>query len=184
MDSLNLPNRARLFLTERNFVVLDTETTGLDVYDDRTEIVEVAIADPDGETLLNTLVRPQYPIPAVAMGIHGISDEMVANAPTFLDVLPSIVEATRDKIIIVYNADYDLPLLAALSMRCGMTRIFPGGYCLMKAYAEHRNGPRGRWCSLTKACMQEGVDLRNAHRAMGDVQATLELLKIMARKVE
>ena len=58
-------------------VFLDTETTGLN---DLAEIVEISILDDDGLVLLDTLVRPRRPIPADAIRIHGIRNEMVAEA--------------------------------------------------------------------------------------------------------
>ena len=52
-------------------VFLDTETTGLD---NRAEICEIAVLDPEGCTLLDTLVKPRQPIPQAATDVHGISD--------------------------------------------------------------------------------------------------------------
>ncbi|MFJ2900325.1 exonuclease domain-containing protein [Streptomyces sp. NPDC087218] len=61
------------------YAILDTETTGLD-YDSR--IVEIAVTTAAGTVLLDTLVNPGAPIPAEAAAIHGITDVMVADAPS------------------------------------------------------------------------------------------------------
>ncbi len=58
---------------------LDTETTGLD---DQAEIVEIAIADHTGQPVFESLVKPVVPITPHLTAIHGIDNDMVADAPT------------------------------------------------------------------------------------------------------
>src|SRR5579862_3701990 len=65
-------------------VVLDTETTGLG----EDYIVEIAVLDTAGRTLLDTLVNAQVPIPAEASAIHGIEDQDVAGSPVFAGIWP------------------------------------------------------------------------------------------------
>lgn len=91
--------------TERdNWVMLDTETTGLE----DAEVVEIAITNPQGAPLLNTLVKPTIPIPEEAIAIHGITDEIVKDAPNFCEVYPQIVGGLTDKEVLIYNADFDI----------------------------------------------------------------------------
>lgn len=92
-------------------VILDTETTGL--YD--AEIVELSIIDTAGNVLLDTLVRPTRPIPAEATEIHGITDEMVANAPTWAEVYPQYQALVAGKTIAAYNAEFDAGMVDKLS---------------------------------------------------------------------
>ncbi|MEG4830898.1 3'-5' exonuclease [Microcoleus sp. F8-D3] len=80
-------------LSQKDWVILDTETTGL--YD--AEIVEIAIIDRLGEMLLDTLIKPTISIPAEAAYLHGITDEIVADAPSFPEVYPRIVEVLKYK---------------------------------------------------------------------------------------
>ena len=98
---------ARFQLAQTDWVILDTETTGL--YD--AEIVEIAIADNNGVAQLNTLVRPSNPIPAEVVEIHGITDSMVESAPTFPEIYPRIVEALKNKRVLIYNAEFDVRIL-------------------------------------------------------------------------
>ena len=60
-----------------DFVILDTETTGLN---ERAEIVELSIIDKNGNTLFDRLIKPKGHIPRDAEQIHGISNADVENA--------------------------------------------------------------------------------------------------------
>jgi DNA polymerase III subunit epsilon len=67
---------------DKRFLLLDTETTGLDF----AEVVEIAIINHNKEVLLNTLVKPLDPIPDEAIAIHGITNEMVETATSFASI--------------------------------------------------------------------------------------------------
>src|SRR5210317_1240920 len=91
------------------FCILDTETTGLD---DNAEIVEIALIDKEGRTLINQLVKPTQPIPNEVIGIHGITDDEVKKAPTFKTVWPKVRKLLKDyQPITIYNADVDTRML-------------------------------------------------------------------------
>jgi hypothetical protein len=75
----NIIQTARQALS-KNPVFLDAETTGLSQTD---VVIEVGVVDLEGQTLYESLVKPSIPIPAEASAIHGISDAMVANAPSW-----------------------------------------------------------------------------------------------------
>jgi DNA polymerase III epsilon subunit-like protein len=60
-----------------------------------------------GEVLLNTLINPSVPIPTEATGIHGITDDMVTEAPTFTDILVRLTAALDGRRCLIYNAPYD-----------------------------------------------------------------------------
>ena len=80
---------------------LDTETTGLSSSrGDR--IVELAVVDDDGRTVIDTLVNPEREIPWDATRIHGITDEMVAQAPTMEELWPAIEAATTGRHVVIY----------------------------------------------------------------------------------
>jgi len=182
----DLPTVARNFFEMRDFVVLDLETTGADPHSERSEIVEIAIVDHRGHALLNTLVRPFGAIPVEAQNIHGISDEMVASAPTFREIYPQLVASIQNKTVLVYNANYDCYLLDNLIIRHGLDLPHFDQWCLLKAYANYYKAPgkyaNYAWQKLTDACKQQDVRLTEAHRAMGDTLATYLLLKKLAEK--
>jgi hypothetical protein len=100
-------------------VILDTETTDLDGY-----VVEVAVVDAaTGATLLDTLVNPGCPIQPGAKAVHGISDSDVAGAPPWAEVLPQLLEVTRDRTVLAYNAAFDAGVIAQHTRR---DRLGPG----------------------------------------------------------
>jgi len=82
-----------------NALILDTETTGLD---EHAEIVEIAVIDCTGAVLLDTLVRPAGPIPAEAVEIHGITNEMVVQIPFFM------IKQSNDMISLIDGHDQRL----------------------------------------------------------------------------
>src|ERR1700694_949644 len=92
-----------------NWVVLDTETTGLNR---PAEVCQIGIVDgPTGKTLLDSYVKPSRPIPPAATAIHGITDDMVAGAPDWKTLVPAIQDMIRGKDVVVYNAVYDRKLM-------------------------------------------------------------------------
>ena len=160
------------FLANPKAVILDSETAGLD---DDDQIVEIAIIDPLGNVLLDTLVKPLGPIPAAATAIHGITDEMVAEAHTFAQLLPRIEAIIEDRSVAIYNAAFDFRLLRQSAQAWGLeSQTEAGYYCVMEAYAEWF----GDWSSYFRSYTYQ--PLNGGHRALGDCQATLALLREMA----
>lgn len=92
-------------------VAFDTETTGLDPKNDR--IIEFGAIEFDTRTnqptgqFLHLYLNPQMPIPQDAVKVHGITDEMVANAPTFKEAMPEIVEFLKGAHLIAHNLAFD-----------------------------------------------------------------------------
>src|SRR4051794_16479396 len=83
-----------------DYVVLDSETTGVA----HAEIVQIAVVDAAGQVLIDTLVKPIQLIPREATRIHGITDAMVADAPTFAAILPQLQNILTGRNVVVYNA--------------------------------------------------------------------------------
>ena len=151
---------------------LDTETTGLD---SRAEIIEVALVDAEGALLLNTLVRPTRPIPADAAAIHGISNNLVGDAPAWAEVWPELQRLTNGRLVGIYNAEFDVRLLRqthAAHRLAGAADL--RAFCIMQLYAQFRGrlGAYGgyRWHKLGDAGRQCRLPLPNAHRALDDAR--------------
>lgn len=164
---------ARELLSRPDWVLLDTETTGL--WND-AEIIQIGILGPDGEPILDTLCRPAGPIPPGATRIHGITDERVARAPRFEQIYPAFAEVLRGRTLIIYNVGYDRDMIRQTCERYGLAvPEVVDWQCAMLMYAQWYgdwNDYRGnyRWQKLT------GGD----HSAIGDCRATYRLMQRMA----
>lgn len=168
-----------------NCLILDTETTGLG---DDAEIVEISLIDTSGEILLNTLIKPRRPIPQEATAIHGITNEMVADAPSWIKVCSKFYHLIGGRNVVIYNSDYDTRLLEQTNEAnwivgpCCEQPVFE---CAMLAYAEFygQKSDRGgyKWQKLTAAAEQQGVIIEGTpHRALSDCLTTLGVIKAMA----
>ncbi|MBA2329139.1 MAG: 3'-5' exonuclease, partial [Flavisolibacter sp.] len=98
---------------KKPLVFIDVEATGTNVCADR--IVEIAMVknQPDGNrSVKRKLINPQIPIPAVVTDIHGITDEMIKDAPTFKQAAQDIKQFLHGCDMAFYNAfRLDLPIL-------------------------------------------------------------------------
>ena len=169
-------------LIGNNFVVLDTETTGLQA----GEIVSIAIIDNHGETLLNTLVKPKNPIPADATRIHGITDEMVRDAPNWPEIARIVELKTQGKNVVVYNAVYDRRMMHQSSelwdYQEPIWKEISTYFCAMEAFAEAYgdwNEYRGsyRWQSLATAYRHVTArPWEQEHGALSDCLSTLKVV--------
>jgi DNA polymerase III epsilon subunit-like protein len=172
-------------MVSRQPVYLDTETTGTGPNDN---ILEIAVIDHDGEVLVDTLVKPVGRIHPDALAVHGIRDEMVADAPRWGEVWDEIETALLGRLAGIYNADFDLRMMKQSHARNWMTWTQPKGmdvFCIMKLYAQFYgqwNSRRGnyRWQSLDAAGRQCGIPLPNSHRALDDTLLTRAILRYMA----
>ncbi|WP_042562650.1 3'-5' exonuclease [Yersinia rochesterensis] len=183
---LNAKQRAQRWL-KNNYLILDTETTGLG---DDAEIIEISIIDCTGKILLDTLVKPLKSIPAAATAIHGITNEMVANAPTWKDIHHQFVALSNDRTLLIYNASFDSRLIfqTAAANNCPVPEkkyIFDAE-CVMKTYAEYygqwdQKRNKFKWQRLSNAAEQQGVAIDGTpHRALADCKTTLGVIQAIA----
>lgn len=183
-------------LADKTAVILDTETTGLD---GRAQLVQIAIVSIDGDVLLDSFVKPigvdSWP---QAQQVHGITPEMVKDAPTIMDLEQQIKTAVWKHQTAVYNAEYDRRILTQSVYKAqipsGDFEAFQwlfsnqvGWVDIMEPYAGfwgdwNQYHGSNTWQSLTAACRQQGVEVKDAHAALGDCLMTLELIKAVAAK--
>ncbi len=176
--------RAKKWLKD-NCLILDTETTGLG---NDAEIIEISIIDCSGKMLLNTLVKPRNSIPAEATAIHGITNEMVAAAPTWRDIHWQLMALIRTRTLVIYNVDFDVRLILQTAgiNGCGFGFLELNAECAMRNYAEYygqwdekRN--KFKWQKLVNAAEQQGVIIEGTpHRALSDCKTTLGIIRAMA----
>lgn len=176
--------RAKKWLKD-NCLILDTETTGLG---NDAEIIEISIIDCSGKVLLNTLIKPRNSIPAEATAIHGITNEMVAAAPTWRDIHWQLMALIHTKTLVIYNIDFDVRLILQTAgiNGCGFGSLELNAECAMHNYAEYygqwdekRN--KFKWQKLVNAAEQQGVIIEGTpHRALSDCKTTLGIIRAMA----
>lgn len=168
---------AKELLTTGEFVVLDSETTGLR---DPVGFVELSVADPDGNILLDTTVKPKTAIEPGAAKVHGYSARMLEGSPSFKEVYPDLLDAISGRRVVVYNAAYDrrvfdtkVGMLGARGLLAG--RYMPAWECAMGWFAQYVGEP-GKRGSYKFQKLPNGE-----HSALGDCRATLKVLEKMAR---
>lgn len=157
--------------------ILDTETTGL--YRD-AEVIEVAILDARGRVLVDTRIKPQESIPAEATAIHGLTDADIANAPTLPEVWPHIWRALRGTLVLAYNAEFDERMRVQSAARYGLTRPVWRWSCLMEACTAF-SWDGQHYMSLAAMAFWLHVP-SGRHRARGDAQAALGVLRALAQR--
>ncbi|MDO5654788.1 MAG: 3'-5' exonuclease [Flavobacteriaceae bacterium] len=161
----------------------DLETTGINVATDR--IVEIAILKvfPTGEQESKTwLVNPEMPIPEQSSAIHGITDDDVAEQPTFKEIAPQVVQMIQDCDMAGFNSNrFDIPVLAEELMRAGQDLDLKKCRTIDVQVIYHKNEPRNLSAAYQYYCNKELV---NAHSAAADTHATYEILKAQIEKYE
>jgi len=120
-----ISRQARAWL-EANALILDTETTGLG---DDAEVVELTVIDCAGAVLLDTLVRPSGPVPAEAAAIHGITDAMLAEAPTWSEIHARFCDLVEGRQVVIYNHEFDVRVIGQTARRYGLPA--PQGFDLV-----------------------------------------------------
>ena len=170
-----------------NYVLLDTETTGLAAHD---EVIELGIIDTDGNTLYHSLFLPNCPIGAEAAAVHGITVSDVLDAPSFADEWPKINAILTDKQVLIYNASFDLRMLnqTARIHGCGELLARENSHCVMNGYAKYNgeiNPKTGGyiWVKLEQALRNEGIPTHQDHRVIGDCLMTLALIRKVGKVI-
>jgi len=161
----------------------DLETTGINIANDR--IVEISILKvfPNGNKESHTWrVNPEMKIPAATTAIHGITDEMVANEPTFKELSHSVYELIKDSDLGGYNSNrFDIPLLAEELLRADIDFDLKKNQAVDIQTIFHKKEKRTLEAAYQFYCDK---DLTNAHSAEADTMATYEVLKAQLDKYE
>jgi DNA polymerase III epsilon subunit-like protein len=165
----------RLF--QEDFVILDTETTGLGRHD---EIIELGVIDRDGRTLLETLVWPRSErVPASSTRVHGLDIADLEGAPAWPAVLPGLRAVVADRRVLAWNAPFDERMALQSSRLWQVRHGLPAFECAMRAYALARGVTTGRR-KLEAAAAEQGVlESAQRHRSSDDARLTLAVLRAL-----
>ena len=163
----------RLFSTKdgledsvQQFVILDTETTGLFKND---RIVEIGALVVEGDQILeewSTLVNPDRDLGPVH--IHGISPSMVSMAPSFAEISNDLARLLNGRILVCHNAHFDKRMLSQEFNRLGIQVELGSPFCTMVAAKRQIGGGS----SLADTCEALDIQISNAHSALGDTRMT------------
>lgn len=157
-------------------LVLDFETTGLDVRNDR--VVQIGALAMEGGRLLkqeslDELVNPGKPIPAPASRIHGISDEAVREAPAFPEIAPRLFDLIEGRVIVGHHIAFDLAVLRHEAARVGLPWSTPPfldvGHLASALIAELPDPGLETIASFLR------VEVEGRHNAMDDCLTTARL---------
>jgi len=155
---------------------IDLETTGINVSADK--IVEIAIVKilQDGtKQVKRKLINPEMPIPAGATEVHGITDDMVKDAPTFKQAANEIKQFLEGCDIGGYNSNrFDIPLLIEEFLRAGINLNMQGRKFVDVQKVFHLMEQRTLTAAYKFYCNK---NLADAHSAEADATATWEILE-------
>ena len=161
----------------------DLETTGTNLAKDR--IVEIAILKvyPNGNKESRTwLVNPEMEIPKEVIAIHGISNEKVANEPTFKELSKQIYDMIKGCDLGGYNSNrFDIPLLAEELLRADIDFDMKNMMAVDVQTIFHKKEQRTLAAAFKFYCGKELID---AHSAAADTEATDEVLKSQLDKYD
>jgi DNA polymerase III epsilon subunit family exonuclease len=154
------------------FVVIDIETTGLKPSQQRIIEIGVIRVSPHGSPLRwSTLLNPGRRIPDYIASLTGIDDSMVASAPEFRSIAPTIVDIVEDLPIVGHNVAFDLGFLNAEMVRGGLHKLVNPAIDTLALtsglVAEARK------LNLGDVARVLGITTREAHRALADAETTL-----------
>ena len=162
------------------FIVLDTETTGIAVGSRLVEVAALHVKDGAVVRQFQSLVNPEMRIPLVVQRVHGITDAMVAGAPKAAAVLARFAAFVAGHTLVAHNASFDFRILAG---EYGRVQVAPPGcalYCSLSlaraVFPEAPNHKLGTLASVLK------LSHPPAHRALADCFTTMELLNAAAAR--
>ena len=165
----------------RPIAFIDLETTGVSLSTDR--IVEIAIIKllPDGSRQVKRkLINPEMPIPKASSDIHGISDDMVKDAPTFKQVANEVKMFIDGCDLGGYNSNrFDIPILMEEFLRVGLDVDLSKRKMVDVQHIFYTMEPRTLYAAYKFFCEKELVD---AHSAEADVSATIDVFLTQLEK--
>jgi DNA polymerase III subunit epsilon len=160
----------------RPLAFIDLETTGINISTDRIVEISVLKINPNGkEEWMSTRINPEMPIPPKSTAIHGITDQDVADSPTFKEIAKKLTAFLDGTDLAGYNAiKFDIPVLAEEFLRVNIDFNFRKRKYVDPQVIFHKKEQRTLSAAYLFYCNRE---LENAHSSKADTQATYEVLK-------
>ena len=169
-------------LDECAFAVVDVETTGMRAMgsDRITEIAVVVVHGGQREVVFDSLVNPGRSIPPAIRAITNITDDMVRDAPAFVQVADQVLAALAGRVFVAHNARFDWGFLSAEIRRARDLALDGPRLCTVRLARRLVQGVRS--CGLDSLTRFFGFENNARHRAAGDALVTADLLcQLLAR---
>jgi DNA polymerase-3 subunit epsilon len=164
---------SRQLLTTRDFILLDTETTGLGL---DAQVVSVSLLSGHGLVLFDALVNPHSSIPAAATRAHHIEDKHVMLALDFTDIHYCLSKLLLNRQLVIYNAPFDTRILNNLCKQHGLEPLPYGEiHDAMMWYSQWV----GEWNDYREDYKWQKLP-DGDHTSIGDCKATLAIIEKMA----
>lgn len=163
-------------LADQEWVVVDVETTGGSVAHGH-RLIEVAAVTIRGGAVAerySTLVNPGRPVPRMITSLTGISQEMVAGAPRFYEVVDEIEKELLGRVFVGHNAGFDWRFLSVEMERCRGMGLSGPRVCTLRLARRLVSHLPSR--SLGALANYFGIPMDVHHRALDDALATAHLL--------
>jgi DNA polymerase III subunit epsilon len=155
------------------YAIVDIETTGGSAAS--SGITEIAIHVHDGNRVVQhftTLINPEQRVPDFITALTGISNAMIASAPTFKEVAKTIYDLLSDTIFVAHNVNFDYSFVYHQLKKCGFD-LNVNKLCTVRLSRKvFKDLPS---YSLGKLCRSLNIQIDDRHRADGDAKATVEL---------
>jgi DNA polymerase-3 subunit alpha (Gram-positive type) len=153
------------------FVVIDVETTGLDPAEDRVcEVGAIRLAGGEERARFQSLVQPGRPMPETARAKHGITDEMLRDAPPFARIAAELRQFMAGSVLVAQNADFDVSFLNAEFQRAGMSRLALAA--IDTILLARKVKPGLATYNLDTLAYHFKLKFRERHRSIGDCEVT------------
>ncbi len=169
-------------LDDTGFVVVDLETTG--GAPGASGITEIGAVRVVGGRLVDsfaTLVRPGHRIQPFVTRLTGITDEMVAAAPSIHEALPQFLHFLGEDVLVAHNATFDVGYLNASHELVLGRRLDRPALCTLRL--ARRLMPAVRRRSLDSVAAHLGIACVDRHRALGDARTAAEILTVFLERV-
>jgi DNA polymerase-3 subunit epsilon len=167
------------------FVVVDVETTGTSPHsgDRVTEVAAVVMEGGQIEDAFQSLVNPGRPIPSFITSLTGITNAMVADAPSFRDIAGALAQRLEARTFVAHNAPFDWGFLSMEFARADRPEaLFGPPLCTVRlARRLLKHLPRR---NLDAVAWHYGIEIESRHRALGDARATAQVLRGLLRDAE
>ena len=160
--------------------IVDLETTGITATGDRITEIGIVLVE-DGEVIeeWQSLVNPECTIPGEIQALTGITDRMVANAPTFAELAREVSARLAGCVFVAHNARFDYGFIKNAFRRMEMPF---SAEVLCTVRLSRRLYPEYSSHSLDALIARHGLKAEDRHRALGDARVTWALLDAMCRR--